>query len=654
MASAGGAVWVTDGSRRLTRIDARSGAVAQLPAGRTLDGVVSGAGAVWAFSSRTATVVRIDPRTGAVTDAIRIATRRGSDKPYPVGIATTPGTVWVLNGNTATVSRASTWRRAASATPSRSGWTACRGASAPSGQHGLGGELRRIGVADRPGTGDAVVDLDRRVAGQRRGGRQERVGDDDGARSATARRQRDETSARDRGPGVCGGRSQAPAATATTRADAAAAARPVSTSICGPVTYGGEGRPQLLIVNSGPLQGPLSDHGVQNAQAVKMVLAQRGWRAGKFTVGVQVCDEASAASPLPSPAKCARNAKAFAADESVVAVLGPVTSTCAAAMLPIVNRAPGGAAAGHQHVEHLPGLDAAGPGVAQGDPDALYPTGEHSFVRMVPADDLQGAASALYAQRLGVRRPYVLHHDEAWGVGVATAFRTAATRLGMNVAGMDEWDRRARDYTRLAQRVRRAGADGVYVAGLCDRRQRRAAHQGSARASSGPTSRSSRPTASTSPPRSWRAPARGPRAWSSPSPRSRRRSSRPRACASRGSSSSASAPCRAATRCTAAQATHALLDAIAASDGTRAGVLRNLLRTRVRGGLLGDFAIDRYGDTTLTEIAVYRVHGARLRLPRRSGRRPTCWTAGSRVVYRPLPRCTPRRYRPGAVSATQS
>jgi DNA-binding SARP family transcriptional activator len=105
LASAGGSVWVTDGSQRLTRIDTRSGAVAQLPAGRRLDGVVSGAGAVWAFSSSTATVVRIEPRTGAITDPIQIATRRGSDKPYPVAIATTPGTVWVLNGNTATVTR---------------------------------------------------------------------------------------------------------------------------------------------------------------------------------------------------------------------------------------------------------------------------------------------------------------------------------------------------------------------------------------------------------------------------------------------------------------------------------------------------------------------------------------------------------------------
>jgi DNA-binding SARP family transcriptional activator/outer membrane protein assembly factor BamB len=108
LASAGGSVWVTDGSSRLTRLDARSGAVAQRPAGLKLDGVVSGAGAVWAFSSSTATVVRIDPRTGAITDQIKIATRRGSDKPYPVGIATTPGTVWVLNANTATVTRIDT------------------------------------------------------------------------------------------------------------------------------------------------------------------------------------------------------------------------------------------------------------------------------------------------------------------------------------------------------------------------------------------------------------------------------------------------------------------------------------------------------------------------------------------------------------------
>ena len=379
------------------------------------------------------------------------------------------------------------------------------------------------------------------------------------------------------------------------------------------MTYGGEGRPQLLIVNSGPLQGPMSDHGVQNAQAVKMVLAQRGWRAGKFTVGVQVCDEASAASPLPSPAKCARNAKAFAADPSVVAVLGPVTSTCTAAMLPIVNSAPGGPLPVISMSNTYLGLTRAGPGVAKGHPAALYPTGEHSFVRMAPADDLQGAAGALYAQRLGVRRPYVLHHDEAWGVGVATAFRTAATRLGMNVAGMDEWDRRARDYTRLAQRV----AAPARTASTSRAMRSPTTARGSSRISRGKLG----PDFPILAPDGFNEPAAlvegaGARAEgvvitlaaipTQKLPPAGLRFAR------EFEQRFGALPCCYSVYT--AQATHVLLDAIAASDGSRAGVLRNLFRTRVRGGLLGDFAIDRYGDTTLTDIAVYRVHGARLRL----------------------------------------
>jgi branched-chain amino acid transport system substrate-binding protein len=397
------------------------------------------------------------------------------------------------------------------------------------------------------------------------------------------------------------------------RAASRPAARPVAASICGPVTYGGKGRPQVLIVNSGPLQGPMSDHGIQNAQALKLVLAQRGWRAGKLTVGVQVCDEASAASPLPSPAKCARNAKAFAADPSVVVVVGPVSSTCAAAMLPILNGARDGSLPVISMSNTYLGLTRAGPGVVKGHPDEFYPTGEHSFVRMAPADDLQGAASALYAQRLGVRRPYLLHHDETWGIGVATAFGTAATRLGMDVAGMEQWDRRAHDYKRLAQRVRRARADAVYLAGyaIADNGARLIKDL---RATLGPGVPILSPDGFNEPAALVEGAGAGaegvvitiaaiPMQGLPPAGQRFAREFRRRFGA---------LPCCYSVYT--AQATHAVLDAIASSDGSRAGVLRGLFRTRVRGGLLGDFAIDRYGDTTLTEIAVYRVHGARLRL----------------------------------------
>jgi DNA-binding SARP family transcriptional activator/streptogramin lyase len=99
-----GAVWLTDGSSLLRRIDPRTGAMSEIRAGRPLDGVTTSAGAVWAFSARRPAVVRLDPRTNVMT-VIPIAARSGSDAPFPIGIATTPGTVWVLNGNTATLTR---------------------------------------------------------------------------------------------------------------------------------------------------------------------------------------------------------------------------------------------------------------------------------------------------------------------------------------------------------------------------------------------------------------------------------------------------------------------------------------------------------------------------------------------------------------------
>lgn len=54
-----------------------------------------------------------------------------------------------------------------------------------------------------------------------------------------------------------------------------------------------------------------------------------------------------------------------------------------------------------------------------------------------------------------------------------------------------------------------------------------------------------------------------------------------------------------------------MLDAIARSDGSRASLTRNLLRTRNSDGILGSFWITRTGDTTLNAVAVYRITSVR-------------------------------------------
>lgn len=57
----------------------------------------------------------------------------------------------------------------------------------------------------------------------------------------------------------------------------------------------------------------------------------------------------------------------------------------------------------------------------------------------------------------------------------------------------------------------------------------------------------------------------------------------------------------------AAQATDVLLDAVAASDGTRASATRSLFNTRVSNGILGSFFITPTGDTTLNAVTVHRI-----------------------------------------------
>ncbi len=65
---------------------------------------------------------------------------------------------------------------------------------------------------------------------------------------------------------------------------------------------------------------------------------------------------------------------------------------------------------------------------------------------------------------------------------------------------------------------------------------------------------------------------------------------------------------------TTAQAVDVLLDAISASDGTRASVTEALLEVDVENGILGDFGFDANGDTTSAAVSIYEIEGGRERV----------------------------------------
>jgi branched-chain amino acid transport system substrate-binding protein len=392
-------------------------------------------------------------------------------------------------------------------------------------------------------------------------------------------------------------------------------ARAIQASGCAPMKYRGEGRPDLVIAASTVLQGQFIEHGVQIAQALNLVLDERDWRAGDYTVGLQLCDETTAESSDDSdPATCRRNARAFSRNRSVIAVAGPWSSTCALEMLPILNRAPGGPLAALSGSTTYLGLTRPGPGVGKGEPAKYHPTGRRGFVRVVPADDAQAAAGALFARSEGGRRAFVLNDGGPYGFGIAESFRLAGERTGLRVVGTAEWDGKARDYGRLAGRVRAAAPDVVYLGGYVSNNGVRLIED--LRRTLGPDVQIIGPDGFATP--ELIVEGAGPAAegfvWTIPTLPNDELPAPGRELASEFEARFSSRPCCFSVQ--AAQTASMLLDAIEDSDGSRSQVTGNLLGARVEEGYLGDFEIDRYGDTTLNSIGAYRIEDGGIRFDR--------------------------------------
>jgi branched-chain amino acid transport system substrate-binding protein len=378
---------------------------------------------------------------------------------------------------------------------------------------------------------------------------------------------------------------------------------------CEPLVFGGGGEPDVLIASDLMLQGGARVTTTQMAQAIAFVLRRRGFHAGDFAVAYQSCDDSIATTGLFDLAKCAANARAYAANPDVVGVIGTFNSPCAAAEIPILNRAAGSGVAMVSPANSFAGLTRAGPGAPARELAKLYPTGRRNYARVYPTDDMQMAALALFAHGLGRERVAVLDDGSGYGVPLALAFDRAAKRLGLKVVFRESWDPEASSYSGLVDAVGRSGAQVVVLSGLLDlgggqvvsELRRQLGSRVVIVGSDGFTPISLLFQRAGSAARGMYvsldgltierlAPAGGRfvRAFAATQP------------------GAGIEP----TSVYAAQATEVLLDAIARSDGTRASIIRELFRTKVEDGLLGDFTFDANGDISESPITILRAERA--------------------------------------------
>jgi DNA-binding SARP family transcriptional activator/ABC-type branched-subunit amino acid transport system substrate-binding protein/streptogramin lyase len=377
---------------------------------------------------------------------------------------------------------------------------------------------------------------------------------------------------------------------------------------CSPVESGGR-NPDLLMVSDLPLQGP--SVAAMLADSVRFVLRSRGFRAGKYAVGYQSCDDSTARSQGSEFFKCAANARDYAAAEKLVAVIGPYDSSCAQIEIPIANRAAAGPLAMVSPSNTYTGLTRSDPEGLAGEPGIYYPTGNRNYLRLAPPDELQGAAQAMLARQLRLRGIFLLSDGSEYGGILTSGFRSAAQHVGVNVVGAAAWKPDARSYSRLVSAVARSKADGVVVAGyngdaagvidaLRSRFGKRLVLIGGDGFLSIPY------TLRTVGPAAVGMYVTLPNAVTASLAPSARQllASFEAAHPSLGSLSGTYLP-------EMLQAAVVVVDAIARSDGTRASVLQQLRSSKVSGGLLGVFHFDSHGDMTPGPIAILRITGGR-------------------------------------------
>jgi ABC-type branched-subunit amino acid transport system substrate-binding protein/DNA-binding beta-propeller fold protein YncE len=374
-------------------------------------------------------------------------------------------------------------------------------------------------------------------------------------------------------------------------------------STCRDVFYRGGGTPRLLVVSDLPLQGDARAFVKPIPEGIRFVFERRGFRAGPHTVGYGSCDDSTAQAGGTDVSRCFANAKLYARTPDVVGVIGAYHSFCSGVQIPIANQAPDGPLAMISPSNTVRGLTRPYRGMAPGELDQLYPTGERNFVRIAAADHLAPVALAQTAKELRRSRVFVLwDRDDSDTAGFADDMRAAARTLGLEVVGAAGWDPEARHFARLARRVAAARPEAVLMAGaappdtpalLGDLRAhlgRRPALIGSDGFAGFEQLRESGRAADGMYVANYGIPnAKLPPAGRRLLAAAGRPKDEPDASFAYG-----------------AQAAEILLDAIARSDGTRASVSRELRATRVEDGILGDIRFDDSGDLVEGPFTIYR------------------------------------------------
>ena len=221
----------------------------------------------------------------------------------------------------------------------------------------------------------------------------------------------------------------------------------------------------LTVYSSLPHVGAVKAESDDVVRGASMALEDHGAQAGGHPVQLISLNDGSAARGRWGARRTAANARAAASDPAAIAYIGEYNSGASAISAPITNEA------GLLQVSpsnSSPGLTRSLPHVTEpGEPEKYVPLGRRTYGRIAVTDAREADALAEYLVVLGVKRAVLVDDAELYGSGLAHLLRRRLPRVGVRVVRSFRLD--ANDVRGFARRwLRRVRADAMVFTGITD------------------------------------------------------------------------------------------------------------------------------------------------------------------------------------------
>src|SRR3954453_8644114 len=183
-----------------------------------------------------------------------------------------------------------------------------------------------------------------------------------------------------------------------------------------------------------PLHGPEAANGRDVVGGARLALTEADGKVGDLAVRATYLDDTSGTGPNAAwtAAVAGANARRATQDSAAIAYIGDFDSGATRVSLPITNEA--------RILQVSPAasaVDLVQPYLGAGNqvPEETQPTGLRTFGRVIPSDEAQAQAGALWAKRLHADGVAVVRGSSQYDKVVAAAFAEQARAIGLRVGG---------------------------------------------------------------------------------------------------------------------------------------------------------------------------------------------------------------------------